>query len=160
MNIIGLVNFSYCQLDLFLKYVSSVSILTILEIPVIAELKAQTIVEAGRRLQLWCSIQAGDPPIDFSWYLNGKGIPYNLQAVEADSVYSSTLNVREVTTEHSGNYSCIAKNQAGRVSESTFVVVEGMAYLFYITSCMIDSMSVSGFTWQRRYGIQPLFSKL
>lgn len=69
----------------------------------------------------------GDLPIDISWYLNHRSI------VEYGGITSSkvgkrnlVLNIESVAAEHSGNFTCSARNKAGSVSFTTDLKVYGI----------------------------------
>ncbi|KAG1652228.1 Down syndrome cell adhesion molecule-like protein Dscam2 [Nymphon striatum] len=105
-------------------YTSSGSgILRILVAPILNEINDQSL-RFGRRLSLYCSLTAGDPPIEFTWLYNGQALPHYLGLVVSDSTYSSTLNHQNIRGEHMGNYTCIAKNNPGSASVSAFIKVE------------------------------------
>ncbi|KAG1685711.1 Down syndrome cell adhesion molecule-like protein Dscam2 [Nymphon striatum] len=105
-------------------YTSSGSgILRILVAPILNEIHDQSL-RFGRRLGLYCSLTAGDPPIEFTWLYNGQALPHHLGLVVSDSTYLSTLSHQNIRGEHMGNYTCIAKNNAGSASVSAFIKVE------------------------------------
>ncbi|KAG1675437.1 Down syndrome cell adhesion molecule-like protein Dscam2 [Nymphon striatum] len=104
---------------------SAIGVITIIEKPTIDSWPEEKILNSRRRLHLSCSINEGDPPIDFSWTFNGKPVPHELQTIESDSAYSSVLTATNIGRAHSGKYSCIAQNKAGRTSESIQVQSDG-----------------------------------
>lgn len=83
---------------------------------------------SGQDITVTCTVPEGDLPIDISWYLNGKSI------VEYGGITSSkvgkrnlVLNIESVAAEHSGNFTCSARNKAGSVSSTTDLKVYGSA---------------------------------
>ncbi|KAG1677276.1 Down syndrome cell adhesion molecule-like protein Dscam2 [Nymphon striatum] len=84
-----------------------------------------TQLNLGDRLDLFCALRAGDPPVKFMWEFNGKPVPYNLGVVVTDSVYKSDLNSPKVTRKHAGNYSCSASNRAGFASKLAIIKIQG-----------------------------------
>lgn len=75
-----------------------------------------------------CTISDGDLPMDVTWRLNDEAIPAILDV--STSKMGKRMNVlliESVKAGHAGNYSCVARNQAG--------VAEYMAPLIVIGSC-------------------------
>ncbi|XP_036895540.1 B-cell receptor CD22 isoform X2 [Sturnira hondurensis] len=57
----------------------------------------------GSKISLTCISQAYPPPIHYTWYHNKIEIPRT----------DKTFQIPEVSLEHAGNYSCLAKNSVG-----------------------------------------------
>lgn len=82
---------------------------------------------SGQDITVTCTVPEGDLPIDISWYLNSKSI------VEYAGITTSKmgkrnlmLNIESVTADHSGNFTCSARNKAGSVSYTTDLNVYGI----------------------------------
>lgn len=74
------------------------------------------VLSEGMRAAINCQIMEGDQPVTFRWERDGRAITNN--AVRSISVkkldeYSSSLVIDRVTSDHRGNYTCIASNIAG-----------------------------------------------
>lgn len=85
---------------------------------------------SGQDITSTCSVPEGDLPLDISWYLNNKSI------IEYTGITSSkvgkrnlVLNIESVAAEHSGNFTCMAKNKAGSVSFTADLKVYGTKIL-------------------------------
>lgn len=64
--------------------------------------------------------------MDISWYLNDKNVVEypGISTVKAGK-RNLVLNIGNVMAEHSGNFTCIAKNVAGSVRYTTDLKVNG-----------------------------------
>ena len=82
--------------------------------PVITNHPRPITIDPDTDLSLYCTAK-GYPKPDISWRRNGNFIR------EARSSYGETLFVPKVKT--SGNYTCIASNDAGEVKSSAYVTV-------------------------------------
>ena len=83
-------------------------------LPVITNHPRPMTINPDTDLSLYCTAK-GYPKPDISWRRDGKFIR------EARSSYGETLFVPKVKT--SGNYTCIASNDAGEVKSSAYVTV-------------------------------------
>ncbi|XP_050541670.1 cell adhesion molecule Dscam2 isoform X2 [Daktulosphaira vitifoliae] len=83
----------------------------ILPIPPMTNLLAE-----GMRAAIPCQIIEGDLPVTFTWIKNDGEVNSDLgigTTTRHHDEYSSSLIIERITTEHAGNYTCIAKNVAG-----------------------------------------------
>ncbi|KAJ6222590.1 hypothetical protein RDWZM_001135, partial [Blomia tropicalis] len=71
-----------------------------------------------------CSISSGSSPIVFTWFRNGKPLTSNNEFVVENNEKFSFLRLHQVNRLHSGNYTCLAKNQHGFDSFSVQLVVK------------------------------------
>ncbi|XP_050296010.1 cell adhesion molecule Dscam2 isoform X2 [Anthonomus grandis grandis] len=74
------------------------------------------LLREGMRAAITCQIMEGDLPITFRWERNGKPIINNAALgtlVRRIDEFSSSLIIDRVSSQHSGNYTCIANNIAG-----------------------------------------------
>lgn len=109
----------------------------------------------GQRASIMCTISSGDLPISISWFQNELPIPGGgdggdgggsggtsndnsaeqasaeqqaaLRGVRVSRVsdYSSTLLFESLLAEHTANYTCVARNDAGQVSHQAPMIVQG-----------------------------------
>ena len=83
-------------------------------------------MNAGAFANLQCIVSSGDTPITISWSFPGhQHESYGISTVKvAERV--SLLTINEVRAEHAGNYTCIAKNQAGSVSRTAELLINSL----------------------------------
>ena len=76
---------------------------------------------------MFCSIVAGDEPIALSWHKDGQLLVaaelagVTVTRVEQDSI----LSFASVAAQHSGNYSCRARNEGGQADKHSYLQVKG-----------------------------------
>lgn len=74
------------------------------------------LLREGMRAAITCQIMEGDLPITFRWERNGKVVSHNAAlgtVIRRIDEFASSLIIDQVTSAHSGNYTCIASNIAG-----------------------------------------------
>lgn len=74
------------------------------------------LLREGMRAAITCQIMEGDLPITFRWERNGKVVSNNAAlgtVIRRIDEFASSLIIDQVTSGHSGNYTCIASNVAG-----------------------------------------------
>lgn len=83
-------------------------------------------VRSGLSTKILCTVEKGSKPLHFQWKFNGKDIQDSDKAVVI-STYDdfSVLNVDPVSSKHSGNYTCVVKNQEGEDSYTVPLIVQG-----------------------------------
>lgn len=82
----------------------------------------------GETASVQCFVQKGDLPIEISWLHNGIAIDNENRLGITFSKISpriSLINIEAVRAEHSGNYTCIAQNKAGRSDYVSELHVDG-----------------------------------
>ena len=77
----------------------------------------------GQGLRQTCFVSEGDPPMLVSWFRNGVALE-PADTVRIDEV-TSLLVISNLTSDHAGNYSCVAKNEVAVVSVTAALVVKG-----------------------------------
>lgn len=94
---------------------------------------------SGQDISVTCAVPEGDLPIDIIWYLNGRSIVEfsGITTVKAGK-RNQLLDIESVSAEHSGNFTCIAKNKAGTVSYTTDLLVNGTRCDVLCISIILD----------------------
>ncbi|XP_035232059.1 Down syndrome cell adhesion molecule-like protein Dscam2 [Stegodyphus dumicola] len=72
-----------------------------------------TSVKEGERGSATCTIKSGDSPFQFEWLKDGKEVKEAAHIKIQSVLDSSFLVIQSVTSESSGNYTCIVKNSYG-----------------------------------------------
>ncbi|RWS03905.1 titin-like protein, partial [Dinothrombium tinctorium] len=79
----------------------------------------------GSAFRLLCSVQYGAMPLKFNWFFNSKLITYQLHDINIETREDeSTLKIKNVKSENSGNYTCVVSNEFGKDSQSVMLVVK------------------------------------
>lgn len=80
----------------------------------------------GDNIQLNCHVSKGDKPIQLSWTFHGKELSTDMGMVTVKvGEDTSLLMVSSADLIHSGNYTCIALNRAGKTTYTTEILVNG-----------------------------------
>lgn len=82
--------------------------------------------QTGQYLTLQCSVPDGDLPLLIQWTLNDQQVSENLgiTTIKAGK-RSSLLTIDSVDDHHAGNFTCHAKNRAGKQTFTTELSVYG-----------------------------------
>lgn len=81
-----------------------------------------------------CTVNKGDLPVDIYWTKNGGRVYTNDGLiVTRNSQRLSVLSIESVRARHAGNYSCVATNNAGAITQSAMLAVNGYCSTFTIS---------------------------
>ena len=90
----------------------------------------------GESFFLECTVVAGIPKPTVVWIKDE--IPLNESSLPvvslSSSAYSSRIQVSRASAEYNGMYTCVASNDAGSVSESFLVKLQGQLAIIHICS--------------------------
>ncbi|XP_022253768.1 Down syndrome cell adhesion molecule-like protein Dscam2 [Limulus polyphemus] len=90
-------------------------------------------VERGMKLSAVCSVAVGDPPINVSWIKDGTTLLSRGDvSVKTFTEDAMLLSIENVGLQHSGDYTCVARNDAGAVNITRSLVVHGTASSDYL----------------------------
>lgn len=94
----------------------------------------ENLINAGDLTSLTCSVHKGDLPMNISWTHNNKTIGYN-EGISISKIGKkiSTLSIDNVQEDHTGVYTCIALNLAGKSSYSAELNVNGIKKTLYFS---------------------------
>jgi Down syndrome cell adhesion molecule-like protein 1 len=85
----------------------------------------------GERVKVTCSVKRGDMPLSISWMKDRRPIVEhatkldNVDIRDIEDSYSSILAISSVSSRHSGNYTCVARNPAKETTYTAELVVTG-----------------------------------
>ncbi|XP_053613669.1 cell adhesion molecule Dscam2-like isoform X2 [Plodia interpunctella] len=96
--------------------------------PVISPLVFPPGLRAGDRAQLTCSVTSGDMPVYFSWLKDQMPISSILQVDERGAEFYSMLIFKSLTAAHSGVYTCVVTNTAGKANTSAELAIKVPPY--------------------------------
>ena len=86
----------------------------------------QDVLDEGEYAQLLCTVSKGDEPLTITWSLKGDRITSGPTLTTTSlGTRTSMLTISSVGYRHSGTYTCKAKNQAGYVTASAELKVNG-----------------------------------
>uniref|UniRef100_A0A182NC81 Down syndrome cell adhesion molecule n=1 Tax=Anopheles dirus TaxID=7168 RepID=A0A182NC81_9DIPT len=100
-------------------------------LPVINPFHFEEHVDSEESVQVTCHASKGDLPIEIGWLFNEKPIRISSN-IEITSIgkRSSSLNIPSVGADHSGVYTCVAKNIAGIRNQSAELFVNVLPRIF------------------------------
>jgi len=82
----------------------------------------------GGSTKILCSASSGDTPMHFSWTVDGRRLADNnggrLKVQRLDE-FTSLLSLTKASPENTGNYRCVARNEAGSASRTATLKVMG-----------------------------------
>lgn len=81
------------------------------------------VLREGMRAAITCQTIEGDLPFKFRWEKNGQ--PVSSSQIRRPDEYSSSLVIDNISTKHTGNYTCYAENVAGVESFTVPLTVNG-----------------------------------
>lgn len=87
-------------------------------------------VQARQFASVQCIVSSGDLPLTILWSFNGNLVlSSDSVSISKGGQRISTLAIESVSERHAGNYSCIARNEAGVDSHTAQLRVNGLSQL-------------------------------
>lgn len=81
---------------------------------------------AGVLARVSCVVYQGDLPIFMRWLKDGRPLDtYSDVFIQTLDDFTSVLTINNIQSQHSGNYTCVAKNEAAAASHTAQLVVKG-----------------------------------
>ncbi|XP_050039355.1 cell adhesion molecule Dscam1-like isoform X1 [Dermacentor andersoni] len=97
--------------------------------PKVDPFKFPSDLEEGMRTVVVCVVIDGDPPVFIGWLKDGRPLGPDLGAhTEMLNAFTSSLTFHSVGPQHSGNYTCVARNPAAAVNRSATMTVKVPPY--------------------------------
>lgn len=88
------------------------------------------VINSGELVTATCAVSKGDFPIKIKWTLNGQNINSVSGIVAANTNKKvSQLTIESALAHHSGEYACIAENNAGVAKHAAYLNVNGIKKL-------------------------------
>lgn len=108
-----------------------------------------------------CAVIKGDLPIEIFWTLNGKSIETidGINTIKTKQRVNQ-LSIDDVQAQHSGEYTCIARNKAGNTTFSAYLRVNGIFILCNIYFFQNLLLIFLLFQFLPKYPISTLVTKL
>ena len=84
-------------------------------------------INQGETTVIICNIKKGDKPVSITWSLKGDVVSFDpALTTSMIGTQMSLLTITNVGYRHSGTYTCRATNEAGSVTHSAELLVNGM----------------------------------
>ena len=100
--------------------------------PRLDEFKANRNLKEGTKFTILCTILEGSPPFEIEWQFNDHLLnaktnsDYRIDQIEDDQF---RFTISKLNANHSGSYSCIARNDFGFDRQTTHLTVTGLSCL-------------------------------
>ncbi|CAM1303024.1 Uncharacterised protein g3441 [Pycnogonum litorale] len=91
--------------------------------PEIGTLSSPGETEEGKLVTLVCTVTDGDEPIRITWMKDNQPLSIDLGIDFMEAKKFSFLQIGEVRQQHSGNYTCVARNVAGSSTKTVDLTV-------------------------------------
>lgn len=94
-------------------------------------------LHAGKRVSVICTSESGDLPLEFKWLKNREALKLNSEesrnsiTLKQNDEFSSVLTIHNLSSTHSGEYSCQVSNAASTVLYSSLLEVNGIIHYNY-----------------------------
>ncbi|CAK1583638.1 unnamed protein product [Parnassius mnemosyne] len=96
--------------------------------PVLSPIVFPPGLRSGDRAQLTCTVTSGDMPVYFSWLKDQMPLSSVLQVDERGAEFYSMLLFKSLTAAHSGTYTCVVTNTAGKANTSAELAIKVPPY--------------------------------
>lgn len=96
--------------------------------PKIANFAFRDNLHEGMRTAVTCIVLAGDGPLSTKWLKDGRPLSeqeLDVNILQEDDGFISTLTFKNLTYKHNGNYTCISTNDVASGTFSATLTVKG-----------------------------------
>lgn len=95
--------------------------------PRIAPFVLQGDLLVGERVRVQCFVTKGDLPLELGWYKDTVPLVSGASdvVVRRYDQYTSSLSIDSLTSQHAGNYTCVATNAAATAQYTATLLVNG-----------------------------------
>ncbi|XP_073994425.1 cell adhesion molecule Dscam2-like isoform X3 [Rhodnius prolixus] len=152
------------------KAASQVLHMSVIVPPRIAPFVLQGDLLVGERVRVQCFVTKGDLPLELGWYKDTVPLVSGASdvVVRRYDQYTSSLSIDSLTSQHAGNYTCVATNAAATAQYTATLLVnvppkwisepkdvnvtkDGVA----IFECKADGFPTPQTTWRKIIGHNP-----
>lgn len=84
-------------------------------------------IQQGSRVLVTCVVSSGDLPLRIEWLFEGSPVLPDGVTTYTHGEDDLSLRIASAAPRHSGNYTCVARNQAAQVSHEAALIVHGTA---------------------------------
>lgn len=97
-------------------------------------------IQSEQVASVQCTVSSGDLPLTITWTFNGDPVILSdIISITKSGHRISTLVIESVSARLVGNYTCIARNEAGIASHTSELRVNGLCAISYF-HCMLGCM--------------------
>ena len=102
----------------------------------------------GERVGLQCMVSKGDPPLTISWLKDGLPLaPAPDVTVRSPDEFTSSVAISALAPRHSGNYTCVARNQVASAAHSATLAVNGNLAFYFVSLFFTVPPAITPFTF-------------
>lgn len=78
-----------------------------------------------------CVVSEGDGPVKIAWLKDGRPLKPREATTHQIDEYDLALRIQSASPIHDGNYTCVATNDAAKVSRTSPLLVHGMIQIYF-----------------------------
>lgn len=82
-------------------------------------------IQAGARVHVVCVVSEGDAPMKITWLKDGHALKSGEAVTHQIEDYDLSLRIKKASTDHNGNYTCVASNDAAKTAHTAPLLVHG-----------------------------------
>lgn len=82
-------------------------------------------IQSGARVHVTCVVSQGDIPVKITWLKDGRPLKPREATTHQIDEYDLALRIQSASPIHDGNYTCVASNDAAKVTHTAPLLVHG-----------------------------------